>query len=149
MTKQIKGIIYSIVIGFILGIFGTMLAGYVAAIAIPHDWVSALGSGQFATIVLATATQLFSFGVLALLAGQALGRLSNRWLLNSTICYLSLLFYMTIGSALISNSKIISLNPYSGLNAFDIPSLAILPLCLIFSTWFAAKKRSQTKSYNY
>lgn len=144
MPSQLKGIIYASGLGISLGAIGVFIMGYVAAIAIPAELILWFGNNTLASISINFVSQFLAFGVLAIIIGIILGRLSKKWLLNSTACYIGFIFYTTIGLALIYQTQIS--NPYAGFTSYlYIPSIILTPLCLIGSTWLTAKKRQQSQ----
>ena len=88
-------------LGLAVGATGAIIVGYLAAIAIPAEffiWFDELGLLGLARFIIAFLMQLLSFGILAALIGQVLGR-TNHWLSNSLISYLSMISYIAIVDA--------------------------------------------------
>lgn len=138
MSNQVKGIIYSLVLGLALGVVGVYLMGYVAAIHVPVEWVLWFENQDLASRVITFVSQLLAFGIIAIIAGLILGRASDKWVLNSMLCYLAAMAYITIGTALIYKVEIS--NPYAGLGYLDIPTITLLPICLLISAWLSTRQ---------
>ncbi len=138
MLNQNKGILASFLAGVFLAAIGAHLMGYVAAIHIPENWISSSGDNALASRVISFVSQFIAYGIFALVVGAILGRFFKNWLLNSLVCYLGSIFYLTVGIAVVYKTEITS--PYFLQSYQDIPSILILPICIIFSTWFTAKK---------
>ena len=77
MKFNVGNTVYSGVLGLLLGIAGLHLNGYVAAVAIPDDFLTVFSPDTTALIMRVT-TQFISFGLLAMIVGAILGRLSSR-----------------------------------------------------------------------
>jgi len=128
VSKKFKEIFYSLALGLGMGAIGVFLIGYIAAVAIPKEFFSLFENTRIASLSIAVISQFLAFGVIAICVGLVLGRLSKRWLLNSTVCYLAFLFYLGFGVALVYQVEIS--NPYSVLSYLDIPMIILVPLCL-------------------
>jgi hypothetical protein len=138
MVNQYKGIIYSALLGVALGALGFFLLGYIAAVAIPKDFFSWFENTELALSIINTISQFLSFGIIAMITGTVLGRLSKRWFINSLVCYLAFLLYLTLGIVMIYGGEIS--NPFSGFTFYNLPSLLLLPACLLTSTFLSARK---------
>lgn len=119
--------------------------GYIAAIAIPEEyflWFEENLIIELGTVILWMAEQFFAYGILALVAGYILGKVTqSNWLTTSVICYFSVLFYFSIGSTLVYGGSIS--NPFENVfSLYFLPSL-VLPTCLILSTYIAYKRYSE------
>ena len=99
--NQYKEVLYPVLLGTLVGAIGLVLMGYVAAIYIPENFILWIGNNTVASIVTSIISQFIAYGILAILAGAILGQLSKRWLLNSVVCYLALIFYLSVGLSLI------------------------------------------------
>lgn len=139
MPTRIKAVIYALALGVSLGSIGVLLMGYIAAIAIPAEWVLWFGNNDLAILSINFVSQLIAFGIITIVTGTVLGRISAKWLLNSALCYVGFLFYMSVGIALVYETEIS--NPYVGFGDLDLPAIIFLPLCLMVSTWLTAKTR--------
>lgn len=140
-----KAILTSIILGIIIGLVGMYLMGYIAAIAIPKEyflWFEENLIIEFGTVILLVLEQFFAYGILALGTGYILGKVTqSNWLANSVICYLSVLFYFSIGSSLVYGGSIS--NPFENVfSLYFLPSL-VLPTCLMLSTYIAYKRYSK------
>ncbi|WP_057831439.1 hypothetical protein [Colwellia sp. TT2012] len=140
--NQSKAIPISILSGLILGLIGVHLMGYVAAIAIPKEYFMWFKENLFVElgmVILGIVEQFFGFGLLALITGYVLGKVTlSNWLVNSIICYLSVLFYFSVGSAFVYGGSIS--NPFAGVSIlYFLPSL-VLPACLIAATYIASTR---------
>lgn len=83
--------------------------------------------------------QFFAFGILALIAGYFLGKVTrSTWLTNSIICYLSVLLYVSVGHALIYDTSIT--NPFAGVSSLYFIPMLVLPFGLLISTYVASTK---------
>jgi hypothetical protein len=140
--NQSKAIPISILSGLILGFIGVHLMGYVAAIAIPKEYFLWFKENLFielGMIALGIIEQFFGFGILALITGYILGKVTmSNWLANSIICYFSVLLYFSVGAVLVYGGSIS--NPFAGISSlYLIPSL-VLPACLIVATYMASTR---------
>jgi hypothetical protein len=137
--NQSKAIPISILSGLIIGLIGVHLMGYLAAIAIPKEYFLWFEENLFIElgIIILTITEHFlGFGILALITGYILGRLTlSNWLINSLVCYFSVLLYGTVGVAIVYGGPIT--NPFAGVSMLYSLSLLVLPVCLIASTYMA------------
>jgi hypothetical protein len=138
MAIPYKEIIYSALLGSALGSLGVFLMGSIAAVAIPKEFFSWFGNVDLALFVISTISQFLAFGVIGIMIGTILGRLSKRWFLNSLVCYLAFLLYLTVGTAMIYGGDVT--NPFSGLTFHNLPSILLLPACLLASTFLSARK---------
>jgi hypothetical protein len=138
MVNQYKEIIYSALLGMALGALGVFLMGHIAAVAIPNEFFSWFENTELALFIINTISQFLAFGVIAIIIGTVLGRLSKRWFLNSLVCYLAFLLYLTVGTAMVYGGEIS--NPFSGFTFYNLPSLLLLPVCLLASTCLSARK---------
>jgi hypothetical protein len=138
MANQYREIFCSALLGTAIGALGVFLMGYIAAVAIPKEFILWFGNNELALLVINTISQFLAFGVTALIAGSILGRLSKLWLLNSLVCYLAFLFYLTAGVSLVYGGEIS--NPFPDFTFYHLPSLLLLPACLFASTYLSAKK---------
>jgi hypothetical protein len=138
MFSQYKEIIYSILLGTVLGAVGVFLMGYVAAIYIPEQYILWFGNNQLALVTINFISQFLGFGIIAIATGFVLGRLSKRWFLNSLVCYLAFLLYLSVGTALVYGGEISP--PYVGFTYYDFPSILLLPICLFLSTCLTSRK---------
>ena len=138
MLNQYKEIFYSALLGTIIGAVGVFLMGYVAAIYIPEEYILWFGNSQFAYSTINFISQFLAFGIISILTGTVLGRLSNKWFLNSLVCYLAFLFYLGVGTALVYGGEIS--NPFLGFTLYELPSVLLLPMCLLLSTCLSARK---------
>jgi hypothetical protein len=128
----------SIILGILLGAVGAHVTGYIAAIAISEKYLTIL-SPEITNLITALITQFLGFGLLAIIAGKILGRISHRWLLTTGLCYAGYIFYLSIGTAFVYNTEIS--NPYIGLSYWWLwPSFFVLPVCLILSNFLTRKK---------
>lgn len=142
-SKAIASPIFS---GLMLGLIGEYLMGFASAIAIPTEYFLWFKENIFADlglIILSIAQNFMVFGLLALITGYLLSKLTpTHWLTNSIICYLSVLLYFSVGSALVYGGAIS--NPFAGLsNLYFLPTL-VLPACLLASTYMASTKHNKT-----
>lgn len=112
--------------------------GYVAAIPIPKEFILWFDDYELAHYTINFISQFLAFGTIAIGVGIVIGRLSKRWLLNSLVCYAAFLFYLSVGVALVSKTEIS--NPFLGLTFFDLPTILLLPFCLLISTCVTARK---------
>ena len=140
--NQSKAIPISILSGLILGLIGVHLMGYVAAIAIPKEYFLWFKENLFielGMVILGVVEQFFGFGILALITGYILGKVTlSNWLANSIICYISVLLYFSVGSALVYGGSIS--NPFAGVSSlYFLPSL-VLPACLMATTYMASTR---------
>lgn len=140
--NQSKAIPISILSGLILGLIGVHLMGYVAAIAIPKEyflWFKENLLVELGMVILGIVEQFFGFGLLALITGYLLGKVTlSNWLVNSIICYFSVLLYFSVGSAFVYGGSIS--NPFAGVSIlYLLPSL-VLPACLIAATYVASTR---------
>lgn len=131
---------YAALIGIILGAIGVHVMGYVAAVVIPVDFLFWFENEALASAAISFVSQFLGFGILAILLGLIVGRLSRQWLLNSVICYAAFVFYLSVGSALVYGGGIT--NPFAGLQSSDFFSFLIVPVCLLLATSLASKKHS-------
>ena len=140
--NQSKAIPISILSGLILGLIGVHLMGYVAAIAIPKEYFLWFKENLFielGMVILGVVEQFFGFVILALITGYILGKVTlSNWLANSIICYISVLLYFSVGSALVYGGSIS--NPFAGVSSlYFLPSL-VLPACLMATTYMASTR---------
>ena len=138
MFSQYKEIIYSILLGTILGVVGVFLGGYVAAIYIPEEYILWFGNIRLAMTTINLISQFLAFGIIAIVIGVVLGRLSKKWFLNSLMCYLAFLLYLSVGTAFVYGGEIST--PYSGFTYYDFLSVLLLPTCLFLSTCLTSRK---------
>jgi len=138
MINQYKEILYPILLGTLLGAIGVFLMGYVAAIYIPEDFILWFGNNTVASIIISVVSQFAAFGILAILAGIILGRLSKKWFLNSIVCYIAFICYVSVGAAVVYGGGISS--PFTSLSLHQLPAVLLLPTCLLLSTYLSAKK---------
>jgi hypothetical protein len=140
MKFNVGNAVYSGVLGLLLGVAGLHLNGYVAAVAIPDAFLTVF-SPDTTALIMRVMTQFISFGLLAMIVGAILGRLSSRWLFTSTVCYIAFILYLSVGAAFVYSTEIS--NPYSGGLSYWwlTASYLVLPICLFLGT-FLAKKRS-------
>ncbi|SHG78540.1 hypothetical protein [Ferrimonas marina] len=147
--NQTKLIIIAICAGLLIGAIATFFFGYVAAIAIPEGyflWFHQHMHIRVAFIPLGIAEHFICFGPWALLAGCVLARLSpSHWLLNSVICYLSVLFYSSVGIAIVYGGPIRSPFQVSD-SVFYIPMM-VLPTCLIAASYFSSKRHGHKEHH--
>ncbi|MEW6997426.1 hypothetical protein AADZ86_06965 [Colwelliaceae bacterium BS250] len=140
--NQQKAIIISILSGLILGCIGVHLMGFVAAVAIPEEyflWFKENLFVEMGMVLLGIVGQFFGFGILALITGYILGKVTrSNWLKNSAICYLAVLFYFSVGSAMVHGGPIS--NPFSGVSLLSFIPMFVLPVCLISSTYLASTR---------
>lgn len=128
--------------GLILGLIGVHLMGYIAAIAIPKEYFLWFEENLFIELgffILGLVEQFLGFGILALITGYILGKVTlSNWLAYSLICYVSVLFYFSVGSALVYGSPIS--NPFAGISSlYFLPSL-VLPACLLMASYMASTR---------
>jgi hypothetical protein len=133
-----RNIIYSFLLGILLGVLGELLMGYLAAVAIPREFILWFENTTLALAAISFVSQFFIFGTIATAIGVALGQLSGKWLLNSLACYFGFLFYSSVGIAFVYGGEISPL--YSGIYYYDVPSILLLPTFLFLSTCITAKK---------
>jgi hypothetical protein len=138
VKAKYRGIIYSIAFGLCLGAIGMFLMSIVAAVAIPKEFVLWFDNNELAMYSINFVSQFLSFGVAAIAIGILLGRISKMWLLNSLVCYAACLFYLLRGTTLIYTTEIP--NPFFGATYFDLPTILVLPFCLLISTFVTARK---------
>lgn len=138
MENQYKEIIYSALLGMVLGALGVFLMGYIAAVAIPKEFFSWFENTESALLVINSISQFLAFGVIAIITGTVIGRLSKRWFLNSFVCYMAFLLYLIIGTAIIYGGEVS--NPFSGFTFHSLPSVLLLPVCLLASSFLSARK---------
>ena len=138
MVNQYREITYSTVLGITLGVLGVFLMGYIAAFEIPKEFILWFQNTEIALLVINTFSQFLAFGVIAIVIGTVLGRLSKRWFLNSLICYLAFLLYLTVGTAMVYGGEVS--NPFSGFTFYSLPSVLLLPVFLFISTYVSARK---------
>ena len=138
MPRQYKEIIYSTLLGTLLGIVGVFLMGFITAIAIPEAFFESIENTQLLLAAINVVSQFFGFGVIAIAIGTIIGRLSKKWLLNSVVCYLAFLLYLSVGTALIYGGEISS--PYVGFTSYDFLSILLVPACLLMATLLSARK---------
>jgi len=138
MVNQYKDIIYSALLGTALGILGVFLMGHIAALAIPRDFFLWFDNAELALSIINTISQFLAFGIIAIIIGTVLGRLSKRWFPNSVVCYSAFLLYLILGTALIDGGEIF--NPFSGFTFYNLPSVLLLPACLMASTCLSARR---------
>lgn len=138
MLNQYKEIFYSMLLGTILGATGVFLMGYVAAIYIPEEFILWFRNNHLAHTLISFISQFLAFGIIAIVIGIILGRLSKKWFLNTLVCYLAFLIYLSVGTALVYGGEIS--NPFIGFSWYEMPSVLLLPACLLFSTYLSAKK---------
>jgi len=140
--NQSKAIPISISSGFILGLIGVHLMGYIAAIPMPEKYFLWFKENLFVELgigILMMVEQFLAFGLLALITGYFLGRVTlSNWLSNSIICYFSVLLYISVGSTLVYGGSIS--NPFAGISSINFLSLFVLPICLIAATYMASTK---------
>jgi hypothetical protein len=96
-------------------------------------------SPEISVFIVSVITQFISFGLLAIIVGLILGRLSSRWLSTSTVCYIVFLLYLFVGVELVYDTEI--LNPYLGSLSYWwlASSYLVLPSCLFTSTLLAKR----------
>ena len=140
--NQSKAIAISILSGLIIGLIGVHLMGYVAAIAVPKAyflWFKENLFAELAMVILRIVEQFMVFGLLALITGYVLGKITrSHWFVNSIICYFSVLLYFSVGSAFVYGGSIS--NPFAGFSMlYFLPSL-VLPACLIAATYMASPR---------
>jgi hypothetical protein len=138
MKYNVGDIVYSGALGLLLGIAGVYLNGHVAAVAIPKELLTVF-SPEISVFIVSVITQFISFGLLAIIVGLILGRLSSRWLSTSTVCYIVFLLYLFVGVELVYDTEI--LNPYLGSLSYWwlASSYLVLPSCLFTSTLLAKR----------
>ena len=140
--NQKKTLLISILSGLMIGFIGVYLIGYLAAIAIPKAyflWFKENFSAELGMIIIGVVEQFLAFGILALIAGYFLGKVNRAtWLTNSITCYLSVLFYLSVGYSLIYDTSIT--NPFSGVSSLYFIPMLVLPFCLLISTYVASTK---------
>jgi|TARA_B110000285_G_C14712322_1_gene418363 hypothetical protein len=140
MKFNVGDIVYSVVLGILLGVAGVHLSGYVAAVAIPKDLLTVF-SPEISVFIFSVLTQFISFGLLAIIVGIILGRRSSRWLYTSIVCYIAFILYLSVGVALVYDTEIS--NPYwGGLSYWWLAaSYLVLPICLFMPTFLVQKRR--------
>ena len=140
--NQSKTIPISILSGLILGLIGVHLMGYVAAIAIPKEYFLWFKNNLFielGVVVLGIVEQFLGFGLLALITGYVLGKVTlSNWLVNCIVCYFSVLLYLSVGSALMYGGSIS--NPFAAASLSDFIPLLVLPACLMVATYKASTR---------
>ncbi|MCH2056324.1 MAG: hypothetical protein MK214_06870 [Thalassotalea sp.] len=140
--NQSKAIPISILSGLILGLIGVHLMGYVAAIAIPKEYFLWFKENLFielGIVILGIVEQFLGFGFLALITGYVLGKITlSSWLVNCIICYLSVLLYSSVGSALVYGGSIS--NPFAAASFSYFLPLLVLPACLMAATYMASTR---------
>jgi hypothetical protein len=145
MKSNVGNAVYSGVLGLLLGVAGVHLNGYVAAVTIPEDFFTAFNP-EITVFIVNVITQFISFGLLAMIVGAILGRLSSRWLFTSTVCYIAFMLYLSVGVAFVYSTEIS--NPYSGGLSYWwlTASYLVLPICLFMATFLAKKRQSRNAS---
>jgi hypothetical protein len=140
--NQSKAIPISILSGLILGLIGVHLMGYVAAIAIPKEYFLWFKDNLFielGIVILGIVEQFLGFGLLALVTGYVLGKVTlSNWLVNCIICYFSVLLYLSVGSALVYGGSIS--NPFAAASFSYLIPLFVLPTCLMAATYMASTR---------
>lgn len=137
MLRQIKGIIYSLLLGVSLAVVGVFLMAYVAAVAIAERFLLWFESMQLTLFLISTLSQFLAFGFLAILVGILIGRFSKQWLLHVVLCYLAFLLTIAVGIPLVSGDELS--NPFSGLTIYSFPSVFVLPVCLFLTAFLTGK----------
>lgn len=139
--NQSKAIPISILSGLILGLIGVHLTGYVAAIAIPEEyflWFEENLFVELGLVILAIVEQFFGFGILALITGYVLGKITlSNWVANSVVCYFSVLIYFSVGSAMVYGGSVT--NPFEGFAALHFFPTLVLPICLMTAAYIASR----------
>jgi hypothetical protein len=116
--------------------------GYVVAIAIPKEyflWFKGNLFVELGMIILGILEQFSGFGILALITGYILGKVTlSNWLANSIIHYFSVLLYFLVGSALVYLGSIS--NPFAGVSSLYLLPLFVLPACLMAAIYMASTR---------
>lgn len=139
MRHQVKGIIYSLLLGASLAVIGVSLMSYVAAVAIPERLLLLFESAQLTLLLIATLSQFLAFGFIAILVGILIGRFTKPWLLHAVLCYLAFLLTVAIGIPVVSGGEIS--NPFAGFTGYSFPSVFVLPVCLFLTAFLIRKER--------
>ena len=136
-----KLVLSSLLIGVIYGAICIYIMGYVAAIAIPKEFFELLGS-KLGYVTIGIINQFLAFGILAILTGYALGKMSSsRWLVSALSCFIGIQIYGSIGIAYIYDIDIIW--PYSQMTLLLVPESLVMPICLFLSTYLTFKRYNQ------
>ena len=136
-----KLILTSLLIGMIYGAIGIYIMGYVAAIAIPKEFYELLGS-KLGYVTLGIVNQFIAFGLVAILTGYILGRISySHWLLSALTCFAGIHIYGSIVIAYIYDIEIIW--PYSQMTLLLFPESLVMPTCLFLSTYMTSRRYNQ------
>lgn len=126
--------------GIAIGVIGLFLVGYLSAIAIPEPIFAQFDSSAVLFTIIGVISQFLAFGLFAIMFMVILGRTSDQWLLNSLVCYLGFLFYVGILEPLIQGYAVY--NPLAGISySYNFLSFAVLPICLLLSSYFMARLR--------
>ena len=140
--------VLSILIGILVGVIGTFIAGFVLAVAIPRAYFTwfqehlSFGVGFF---ILNVVEQVLSFGIIAAVAGYIIGRISlQKWPIYSGVGYISAALYIIVGNALIYNVPV--LNPFVILGNLDYAvHIIMLPACFFLFAFLAVKRHNNLR----
>ncbi len=138
-----KTIFIAVIFGFIIALMGEFSIGILAVIAVPEayfHWTKEVlfkGSGL---LILDFIQQFMGYGLLGIFAGIILGNITPlKWLITSTVCYLTVIVYFTV------QMRTIPLPYWSSNTAPWWLSLSavVLPVCIIMASYFAVRQHNQ------
>ena len=129
--EECTGVAYSILLGITLGLSGEFLMSFIAAVAIPKEVFVWFEDSRTPLMLINAISQFLAFGISSIVIGGILGRLSERWFLNSAVCYMVFLLYIfgVSGTELMLQFT------------FHNPVIVfVLPVCLLMFSSFSASK---------
>jgi hypothetical protein len=145
MTKG-TAIIFSIFMGFAIGLVGMYLTGYLAAVAISKEYFQWFEENLFVELghmLISIIQQFFAVGILGLTAGYLIGRFSPyTWKVNTMLCYLAFVFYLTVGVPVLFGTAM--KNPIEGQAYWTLVPMLILPICISVAGYYSASRYNKS-----
>ena len=143
-----KIIILASILGVAIGFIGGYITGFLAAIAIPIEFVQWFTDNIFRganLIVQDIVIQFIGFGILGIISGIILGRLNpSKWLLSSVICYLAFWLYFASLEYISGYSASYSM---SGVPWWLFVHILVFPICVTMSAYSAAHRHNKSVQY--